>query len=333
MCSQPREGVAYFPERPLGLLRFIVRRFATLAATLLVASFAIYASLYVAPGSPIATLTGGRTPSPEAIAILEERYNLNDPFLVRYWNWLTGALTGDFGVSIPLRQEVSDLIVERAPTTAGLVLYASLIILVSGIGLGVLAGLRPGWLDTSVIVLTTVSAAIPAFIAAIVLILVFAVNLRWFPTVGDGEGLVDGIYHLTLPALALASSSVALVARVTRTAVREEMTREHVATAVSRGLPRRVVIRHHVIRNAAIPIATIAGLTVASLIALAAVVERAFALNGLGSYLVQAALSKDFAVVQGIALVLVAAFVIVNTVVDVLYALLDPRVKLGARPT
>ena len=111
------------------------------------------------------------------------------------------------------------------------------------------------------------------------------------------------------------------------------MAKEHVATAISRGLPRRVVIRHHVIRNAAIPITTIAGLTVASLIALAAVVERAFALNGLGSYLVQAALSKDFAVVQGIALVLVVAFVVVNTVVDILYALLDPRVKLGTRPT
>lgn len=315
------------------MLGFVARRLAMLAATLLVASFAIYASLYVAPGSPIATLTGGRTPSPEAIAVLEERYHLDDPFLVRYWNWLTGALTGDLGVSIPLRQEVSDLILERAPTTTGLVLYASLIILVSGIGLGVLAGLRPGWIDTGVIVLTTISAAIPAFIAAIVLILVFAVKLRWFPTVGDGEGLLDGIYHLTLPAFALAAASVAIVARVTRTAVREELAKEHVSTAVSRGLSRRVIIRHHVIRNAAIPITTIAGLTVASLIALAAVVERAFALNGLGSYLVQAALSKDFAVVQGIALVLVAAFVIVNTVVDLLYALLDPRVTLGSRPT
>jgi peptide/nickel transport system permease protein len=315
------------------LAGFVLRRLVVLAATLVVASFAIYASLYVAPGSPIATLTGGRTPSPEAIAVLEERYNLDDPFLQRYWNWVTGAVTGDLGVSIPLHQEVSDLIIERAPTTASLVLYASLIIIVAGIGLGVIAGLRPGAVDTAVIVATTVSAAIPAFIAAIVLILVFGVNLRWFPTVGGGEGLLDGIYHLTLPALALASTSFAIVARVTRSAVREEAGKEHVATAVSRGLPRHRVIRHHVIRNAAIPITTIAGLTIAAQIALAAVVERAFALNGLGSYLVQAALSKDFAVVQGIALVLVVAFVVVNTIVDILYALLDPRVTLGSRPT
>jgi peptide/nickel transport system permease protein len=115
--------------------------------------------------------------------------------------------------------------------------------------------------------------------------------------------------------------------------VREELAKEHVQTAVSRGLPRRVVIRHHVLRNAAIPITTVSGLTVASLIAIAAVVERAFSINGLGSYLVQAALSKDFAVVQGISLLLVAAFVVVNTTVDVLYAFLDPRVKLGARAT
>jgi peptide/nickel transport system permease protein len=315
------------------MLRFLVRRLVLLVATLLVASFAIYGALYLSPGSPIATLTGGRTPSPDAIAVLRQHYHLNDPFLVRYWHWLTAALTGDLGVSIPLHQDVSTLVVERAPTTAELVLYASVVIIAAGVGLGVLAALRPGWIDTSVIVITTVSAAIPAFIAAIVLILLLGVDLRWFPTVGEGHGILDRLYHLTLPALALAASSVALVARVTRAAVREELAKEHVQTAVSRGLPRRVVIRHHVLRNAAIPITTVSGLTVASLIAIAAVVERAFSINGLGSYLVQAALSKDFAVVQGISLLLVAAFVVVNTTVDVLYAFLDPRVKLGTRAT
>ncbi len=314
------------------MLRFLARRLALLAATLLVASFAIYGALDLSPGSPLATLTGGRTPSPEAIATLNRRYHLNDPFLTRYWHWLTDALTGNLGVSIPLHQDVSTLIVQRAPTTAGLVLYSSLLIIAAGVALGVLAGLRPGWIDTSVILISTVSAAIPAFIAAIVLILVFGVDLRWFPTVGGGHGLLGGLYHLTLPAFALAASAVALVARVTRTAVREELAKEHVQTAVSRGLPRRVVIRHHVLRNAAIPITTVSGLTVASLIAISAVVERAFALNGLGSYLVQAALSKDFAVVQGISLVLVVAFVVVNTAVDVVYAFLDPRIKLGGRP-
>jgi len=296
-----------------------------------VSSFVIYSSLYLAPGNPIATLTGGRTPSPEAIAILEHRYHLDEPFLVRYWMWLKAALTGDFGVSIPHRQEVSDIITERATVTLGLVLYASLIILAVGIGLGILAALRPGATDTSVIVATTISAALPAFVAAIILLLVFAVNLGWFPATGEGEGVLGRIEHLTLPAIALAMTSVALVGRVTRSAVRDELGREHVQTAVSRGIPFRLVLRRHVLRNAAIPITTIAGLTIASLIAVSAVVERAFALNGLGAYLVESAQSKDFAVVQGISLVLVAAFVITNMVVDILYALLDPRVTLGTR--
>jgi len=313
------------------LLRFILKRLVTLVLTLLASSFVIYSSLYLAPGNPIATLTGGRTPSPEAIAILEHRYHLDQPFLVRYWLWLKAALTGDFGVSIPHHQEVSDIIRERATVTLGLVLYASLLILAVGIGLGVLAALRPGVTDGGVIVATTISAALPAFVASIILLLVFAVNLGWFPATGEGEGVVGRIEHLTLPAIALAMTSMALVARVTRAAVRDELGREHVQTAVSRGIPFRLTLRRHVLRNAAIPITTIAGLTIASLIAVSAVVERAFNLNGLGAYLVEAAQSKDFAVVQGISLVLVAAFVITNMVVDILYALLDPRVTLGEK--
>lgn len=304
-----------------------------LLGTLLVSSFVIYGALYLAPGNPIATLTGGRTPTPEAIAILEERYHLNEPFLVRYVDWLVAVLHGDFGVSIPLHQDVSTLIAERIGVTASLVLYAAIIILIIGIGSGILAALRPGIIDSSVIIGSTISAALPSFIAAIILLLVFAVQLGWFPAFGPGDGFVDRIYHLTLPAFALGFASLAIVARVTRACVRDELVREHVQTATSRGIPRHLVIRRHVLRNAAIPITTVAGLTIASLIALSAIVERAFALNGLGAYLIQAALSKDFAVVQGISLVLVMAFVITNTVVDVLYALLDPRVKLGERAT
>lgn len=315
------------------MVRFLLRRLVVLLATLLVSSFLIYGALYVAPGNPVATLFGPRSPTPETLKIVEARYHLDEPFLVRYWLWLKGALTGDFGISITKQQEVRDLILQRSPTTLALVAYAALVILLVGVGLGLLAGLRPGWVDTTVLVVTTVCAAMPAFVAAIVLLLVFAVQLGWFPAVGTGTGFLDGVRHLTLPALALGITSMSLVARVTRASVREELAREHVQTAVSRGIPYRLVVRRHVLRNAAIPITTIAGLTIASLIALAAVVERAFGLNGLGAYLVEAAASKDFAVVQGISLVLVAAFVVVNTVVDLLYAVLDPRVALGSRAT
>ena len=311
--------------------RFLARRLVLLVASLLVASFVIFAALYLAPGNPIAALSGGRPLPPGSIHVLEQRYHLDEPFLAQYWYWLDNALHGNLGISITLQENVSTLIASRIWTTAGLVLYASLIIVVLGIGLGVVSGLRTGRFDTSTLVVTAISAAIPAFVAAIVLITLFAVKLRWFPALGNGTGFLSDVRHLTLPAIALATASLAIVARVTRSAVRAEGDREHVQTAVSRGIPARWVIRRHILRNAAIPITTVTGITVASLIAVAAVVEVAFSLNGLGSYLVEAAQSKDIAVVQGISLVLVTAFVVVNMLVDMLSAVLDPRIALGSR--
>ncbi len=313
------------------MLAYLARRLAMLVATLLVASFAVYGALYLAPGSPIATLTGNRAPSPEVLAQLNATYHLDDPFLVRYWHWLLAALHGDLGQSIPLHEDVSTLVAQRIQVTASLVLLTSIIIVLVGVGLGLLGALTRGWIDGGVLLSSTISAAVPSFAAAVVLQFLFAVELPWFPALGDGSGLLDSLRHLILPSLALAASSVALVTRVTRTAVREELEREHVQTAVSRGLPWATILRRHVLRNASIPIATVVGLTIASLIALSAVVETAFGLNGLGSYLVQAAQNKDFAVVQGISLVLVVAFVVTNTLVDIAYAVLDPRVSLGSK--
>lgn len=311
------------------MARFLARRLGMLFASLLVASFAIYGALYLAPGNPIAVLTGGRAVSPATVRVLEARYHLNEPFLTRYWHWLVDALHGNFGISLINRQSVSSLISQRIGTTAGLVAYTALIILVFGLSIGVLSALRPGWVDNLLVTLTSVLTATPSFVAAIVLISVFAVKLHWLPALGDGQGFTDEVKHLTLPAIALAASSVALVARISRASVREELGREHVQTATSRGLSRRKILRKHVLRNAAIPIATVTGLTIASLFTLAAIVEEAFDLNGIGAALVNAAESKDFAVVQAISLILVAAFVITNAIVDVLYAFLDPRVQLG----
>ena len=314
-------------------LAFLARRLAMLVASLLVASFVIFGALYLAPGNPIAALSGGRSLPPSSLKILEARYHLNQPFLAQYWYWFSNALHGNLGISITLRENVTTLIASRIWTTAGLVLYASVIILVLGIGMGLLGGLRPGLLDTSVLISSAVSAAIPSFVAAIVLVALFAVKLHWFPALGNGTDLLSNLRHFTLPAFALALSSLAIVARVTRAAIREEADREHVQTAVSRGIPRRQLVRKHILRNAAIPITTISVITIASLIAVAAVVETAFSLNGLGAYLVTSAQDKDLAVVQGISLVLVTAFVVINVAVDLAYAVLDPRVTLGSRAT
>jgi peptide/nickel transport system permease protein len=221
-------------------------------------------------------------------------------------SWLGDAtLHGDLGTSIAFRGTVMSVIGARVGVTLGLVAYAGLLIVLFGVGLGVVSGLRRGALDTSIVASTSVAAAVPSFVAAIILLSVFSVNLGWFPALGAGTGFADRIWHLTLPAIALALSAMAIVVRVTRVAVRTET----------------------------IPVTTIVVITLTSLIALSAVVERAFSLDGLGAALVQAALSKDFAVVQGISLVFVAAFVLANVLVDLLYAYLDPRVAIGSRAT
>lgn len=313
-------------------LRFLAARLAMLLTCLLVASFVTFAALYLAPGNPIDALSGSKPLPPNAVEVLEKRYHLDEPFLSQYGHWLNGALHGDLGLSIQSREDVSTIIAERMWTTASLVLYASVLIVVLGVGMGVLGGLRAGWPRTATLVVTSVSASFPSFVAAIGLILLFAVKLRWFPALGaGGEGFLDTVRHLTLPACALAIASLGLVARVTASSVQAESTRDHVTTAVSRGIPRRHLIRRHILRNAAIPITTVTGVTIASLIASSAIVEIAFSLNGLGSSLVIAARTKDLAVVQGIALLLVVAFVVTNAVVDMLYAVLDPRVSLGSR--
>jgi peptide/nickel transport system permease protein len=312
------------------MIRFVCARIARLLGVLLFASLLVYSALYLAPGSPLAVLSGGRSLTPAQVAQLSAQYHLNDSFLVGYWAWLSGILHGNFGESVISKESVSTLIAARADTTLLLVAYASVLIIVVGLGLGLTAALRGGATDTAIVSFTGGLSAVPSFVAADVLVIVFAVNLTWFPVFGSGSGLLDKVWHLTLPAIALALAATGYCARVTRTATLDERGREHVEIARSRGIPGRRVIRRHVLANALVPITTAVGVTVASLIAGSVVVEQAFALNGLGSLLIQAVQAHDFAVVQAVTLILVAVFIIVNTIVDLTYTLLDPRIKLRA---
>jgi len=308
------------------MARSVARDLVGLVVTLLVSSFVVFAALYLAPGNPVAFLTKGRPVSPATVAQLNAYYHLNQAFGVRYWDWLTGILHGNFGTSIIFGIPVSSLIGPRVTTTALLVVYAWLLIVLSGVTLGVLSGIRGRRTDAVISVGTTVGLATPVFVAAIVLITVFAVDLHWFPTLGAGSGLVGRIRSLTLPAVALALGGSAYVARVSRTAVRDAETREFVDTARGRGLPPRHVLTHHVLRYALIPISTVTGITIASLLVGTVIVEPAFGLSGLGSLLVQSVEDHDFPVVQAISLILVTAFVVINVAVDMLYPLLDPRI-------
>jgi peptide/nickel transport system permease protein len=312
----------------MALLRFLLRRAATLVVVTLAASFLVFSLMDLAPGSPLTFLLGNRSATPEQVAAVRAEYHLDDPFLTRYGAWLVDVLHGDLGRSIAYKQSVLDLLSTRVTTTALLVAYAAVIIAVVGVGLGVLAGARPGRLDAVITGVTTGFLATPVFVSGVALIWVFAVQLGWFPGFGGGSGFADRLWHLTLPAIALSLASAAYLARITRAAVQTELRGDHVETARSRGMDPGYILRHHVVRNSLIPITTVLGLTVATLIAGAVVVENVFALDGLGSLLVQAILRSDFVVVQAVILVLVVTFVLVNTVVDVLYTVVDPRISL-----
>jgi peptide/nickel transport system permease protein len=311
----------------VSIFRLCVRQLAQMLAVLLVASFVIFASLYLAPGRPEQVLFGNRIVPPAERAAVVAQYHLNDPFLSRYWYWLTGVVHGDFGTSLAYRQPVSARISGSIGTSALLVGYAAILIIGFGIALGALAALRPGRIDGAIMLVTNVGVAVPTFVAATILISIFAVKLGWFPVYGPGQGVFDRLWHLTLPAVALAGWAMALVARVTRASMRDELRREHVETARARGIPSRLIVRRHVLRNALIPISTVAGLQAAGLISGTVIVEQAFNLNGLGQLLITAVGQDDFATVQAVTLTLVAAFVIINAALDLIYVVLDPRIR------
>jgi peptide/nickel transport system permease protein len=308
-------------------VRSLGRHVLGLAVTVWASTLVIFGALALAPGSPIAFLSGGRTLSPQEKAALNDYYHLNDPFFVRYWRWLWGVLHGNLGTSVEFHEPVTDVLGPRLETTFFLVLYAGLLIAVVGIGLGILAARAGRGVDGTITAATTVGLATPAFVAAVGLTLVFAVKLGWFPVFGSGGGFTGRISHLTLPAVALAIGGVALIARITRAAVKTELASEHVETARARGLSESRVLHRHAVRNALIPVTTATGLTVASLLAGTAVVETAFGVNGGGSLLVQSVEVKDFPVVQAVCLVMVVAFAVINTGVDLLYGVIDPRIR------
>lgn len=310
---------------------FLLKRAGSLLLVLFVTSFAVFGMMYLAPGSPLSFVLGPRGGTPEQVARLTEQYHFDDPFLVRYFAWIGDLFQGNLGDSVVYRQPVLDLMGSRIGTTVALIALATLIIAVIGVGLGLLGALKAGWVDQLVTTVATLGLATPAFVIGVALISVFAVGLGWFPTNGSGSGGMDTLVHLTLPAIALAVASAAYQTRITRASVLEEEGREHVQTAVARGLRPGLIVRRHILRNALIPITTVLGLTVATLIAGAVVVENVFALDGLGSLLVRAILQRDFAVVQAVILVLVLAFVVINAIVDFLYTIIDPRIQLGSK--
>lgn len=312
-------------------VRRVAGKLGGLLLTLFLASLLVFFSRFLVPGDPVSFLLRGRKPSPEAIADVKEMYGLDLPPWEQYVRWVTGVFQGDFGRSLQYRQDVTTVIGERLPVTLLLVVMAGAAIAVAGLTFGTIAALNRGRAgDRLVLVALTILGAIPSFVGSIVLIAVFSVQLGWFPSFGSGEGFLDTVYHLVLPATALAIVFTVLVAKVTRSAMVEQLDREHVEVATSRGLRRATVVRRHVFRNALWPILTVSGILVAGLLVASSIVESAFGIAGIGSLLVQSVDRLDFPVVQAIVLLIVTAFVLVNAVIDILEPWIDPRTAAGA---
>ena len=310
---------------------FVLRRFLTLLATLAVASVIIFLVLDALPGNAAQMLMGADA-SPDAVRALAVKLGLDQPLAYRYLHWIAGAAVGDLGNSYAYGTSVAALIGERLWLSIPLALLAMAITVVLALAAGIYTAANHNKLgDVGVMSLTQVGIALPNFWFAILLILLFSVKLHWLSAggfAGWDDGIWAGLRSLLLPAISLAVVQAAILARVTRSAVLEVLREDFVRTARAKGLSRRAVLWQHVLRNAMIPVMTVMGLQFANLLAGTIVIENVFYLPGLGRLIFQSIANRDLIVVRNCVMLLAAMVIIVNFVVDVLYAVIDPRIKV-----
>ena len=310
---------------------FLIKRFATFLATLAAASIVVFALQGVLPGNAAQVMLG-ESATPEAVAALSQKLGLDQPPVVRYGRWVGGLLRGDLGTSVAYDTPVAALIAERLAVSAPLALMAMALTTVIALALGIYAASRHNGLgDVGVMAVSQVGIAIPNFWFAILLILVFSVKLQWFSAGGFPgweEGAWPAFKALILPAVALAVVQAAILARITRSAVLDVLREDFVRTARAKGLSQRQVLWRHVLRNAFVPVLTVMGLQFANLLTGTIVVENVFSLPGLGRLIFQAISNRDLLVVQNVVMLLAAAVIVINFVVDVLYVVIDPRLKV-----
>jgi len=310
---------------------FVLRRFLTLLATLVGASVIIFLVLDALPGNAAQTLMGADA-SPDAIRALTEKLGLDQPLLVRYARWIGGMLIGDLGNSYAYGTPVAGLIAERLALTVPLAILSMAITVVLALTAGIYTAANHNRLgDVGVMSLTQIGIALPNFWFAILLILLFSVKLQWLSAggfAGWDDGIWLGVKSLLLPSVSLAVVQAAILARVTRSAVLEVLREDFVRTARAKGLGRREVLWQHVLRNAMIPVMTVMGLQFANLLAGTIVIENVFYLPGLGRLIFQSIANRDLIVVRNCVMLLAGMVIVVNFVVDVLYAFIDPRIKV-----
>lgn len=311
------------------MLRYALTRLASLAASLVAASLAIFLLVEVVPGDPAATMLG-MTATPEAVAALRAELGLDQGPVARYLAWAGGMLTGDFGVSYTYRTPVAGMVLDRLQVSLPLALYALALSTLIAFPVGVWAAARRGRpADSLVMAGTQLGVAIPNFWFAMLLVLVFAVRLRWMPAGGfpGWDAPLAALRALTLPAVALALPQAAILARVMRGALLDTLGEDFIRTARAKGLSRGQALRRHALRAAMIPVLTILGLQFSFLLAGAIIIENVFFLPGLGRLVFQAISARDLIVVESVVMILVCAVILVAFLVDLAYAAVDPRLR------
>jgi peptide/nickel transport system permease protein len=332
------------------MLRYLVRRLLLLVPILFGVSLLIFFWIRALPGSPAESLLGERA-TPQLVQAYRQRYGLDQPIYKQYWAYLKTTLQGDLGVSVASRRRVTYEIKQRFPATVELALAAMLFAITVGVPLGFFAAKKHGgFFDNASLVATLIGISIPIFFLAIILKYIFAIRLGWLPSVGresitseakhptnfyivdaiierDWAALGDTIKHLILPAIALGSIPLAVIARITRAATLDVQNEDYVRTARAKGLPPATVDRRHVFRNALLPVTTIIGLQTGLLLSGAVLTETVFAWPGMGSWLRDAIFNRDYPVLQGGILFLAIVFVFVNLIVDLSYAIINPRIR------
>jgi peptide/nickel transport system permease protein len=301
--------------------QYIVRRLLLTIPVVFGVSLIVFSSIRLIPGDPARALAGVNA-TPEYIQQIRDRYGLDDPIYVQYGRLMMGLVTGDLGTSTFSRRPVTTEIGERFPRTLTLASISLLISTVVGVSAGIVSATRRNSLfDNVSMFVALVGVAAPVFWMALMLQLLFAVQLRWLPATGMG-----GIRHLILPAITLGMASAALMARITRSSMLDVLKQDFITTARAKGLAERVVVYKHALKNALIPVVTVLGLQFGILLGGAVLTETVFAWPGVGRLLVDAILRRDYPIVQGTVMLLAFLFVIINLVVDVIYAFLDPRI-------
>ena len=313
------------------MLAFLTRRLLAAIPVVLVVGVTVFALIHLAPGDPIQVMLGPDA-RPEQVERMRANLGLDRPLPVQFGLWFSRALVGDLGDSIFLRQPVTEAILARLEPTLLLTFGAVLVAVAIGVAAGLVSGLRRGtWADQLFMFLALLGVSIPEFWLALNLVIVFGVELRWLPvagyvTIAEG-GLLAAVRHVVLAALAVGFIQSALIARMTRSSIIEVMSLDYVRTARAKGLGQRYVVLKHALRNALIPIVTVVGLVFALSLGGAIVVEIVFSIPGIGRLLIESVGRRDYPVIQGVVLYIAFAYVLANLLVDMTYAVIDPRIR------